>query len=164
MSFWLIILPLVGGVVSALTMNANSRVWYDKLHKPSWNPPSWVFGPVWTTLYLLMGVASFLVWKKCPAGVFALPMLIYGAQLLLNWAWSPVFFGAQNPTAALRVIVMLWILVAATIVAFWSVSPLAGALLLPYILWVTLATALNFSIVRLNPGSTQASKPSQPRP
>lgn len=123
--------------------------WYDGLAKPSFNPPSWVFGPVWTTLYLLMGVAAWLVWDRQRAAARG-ALTLFVVQLIANAAWSWLFFGEQNPGLALLDIVVLWLLILATTIAFWRLHPVAGALLLPYLAWVTFATALNFEIWRLN--------------
>ncbi len=123
--------------------------WYDTLDKPSFNPPSWVFGPVWTTLYLLMAVAAWLVWRsddrrRRPA------LALFAGQLVLNAVWSPLFFGARLPGWALAEIVVLWLAVAATTAWFWSIDRRAGALLVPYLAWVSFAAVLNAEIVRLN--------------
>ncbi len=123
--------------------------WYRALDKPTWNPPSWVFGPVWSVLYLLMGISLWLVWRR--VGLLALPVGVFAIQLVLNAAWSGLFFGLQNPGAAFAEIVVLWAAIVATIVVFWRVTPVAGALLLPYIAWVSFAAVLNFTIWRLNP-------------
>ncbi len=122
--------------------------WYQELAKPSWNPPNWLFGPVWSVLYLLMGIALWVVWRK--TGVLAAPIGIFAVQLVLNAAWSGLFFGLRNPGAAFAEIVVLWVAIGATIVAFWRVTPVGAILLLPYIAWVSFAAALNFTIWRLN--------------
>jgi tryptophan-rich sensory protein len=147
------ILALVGFVLAAFVAGAvgarfTPGAWYAELTKPSWNPPSWVFGPVWSTLYLLMGIAAWLVWKR--AG-FGLPLLFWGLQLVVNALWSYLFFGLQRPDLALIDIVLLLGLIVATLAAFRPVSPVAAALLLPYLLWVAFATALNLTLWRLNP-------------
>jgi tryptophan-rich sensory protein len=121
------------------------------LNKPSWQPPAWLFGPVWTLLYVLMGIALYLVWR---AGLAAkgvkLALAIFFVQLVLNALWSFAFFGAESPLAGLVVIVALWAMIAATIAAFAPVSRAAAALLVPYILWVSFATVLNAAIYLLN--------------
>ncbi|MGC8743726.1 MAG: TspO/MBR family protein [Verrucomicrobiia bacterium] len=123
------------------------RDWYPSLVKPSWTPPSWVFGPVWTLLYALMAIAAWLVWRKdgwsSALGLFAI-------QLTLNAAWSPLFFGLRRIDLALIDIVALWVAIVATIVAFAKKSPLAAWLLTPYLLWTSFASALNFTLWRLN--------------
>jgi len=125
--------------------------WYAGLRKPWFTPPDWLFGPVWITLYLLMGIAAYLVWSRGTArpGVRT-ALAVFLVQLLLNAAWSPVFFGLRSPLAGAVVIVLLWLAIAATIFLFWKVSRSAALLLLPYLLWVTLASALNMAIYFLN--------------
>jgi translocator protein len=123
--------------------------WYAQLHKPSWTPPDWLFGPVWSALYLMMGVAAWLVWRRgghAARGALALFLV----QLALNAAWTPAFFGLRNPGLGLIVILALWIAIAAAINAFWRQHRAAAALLVPYWAWVTYATALNFAVWRLN--------------
>lgn len=125
------------------------REWYPSLRKPSWTPPSWLFGPVWTLLYIAMGVAAWLVWRESATHDVAGALAWYGAQLALNAAWSLVFFGRRAPVPGLVVIVLLWWAIAATIASFMPISPLAGWLLVPYLAWVTFATALNGAIAAL---------------
>ncbi|GAA5142078.1 tryptophan-rich sensory protein [Prosthecobacter algae] len=125
--------------------------WYAALSKPSWNPPSWVFGPAWTLLYTLMAVAAWLVWKRGGFGSQKRPLSLYFIQLALNAAWTPVFFGAHQLGAALAVIVALWVFIGLTLLHFWQVSRAAGLLFVPYLAWVSFATALNFTLWRLNP-------------
>lgn len=125
--------------------------WYAGLEKPSWNPPAWVFAPVWTALYALMAVAGWLVWRQ--PGRLTLRRLALGAfavQLVLNGAWSWLFFGLHRPGLALAEIVVLWLAIVATTLLFWRVRPLAGGLLLPYLAWVSFAVALNAALWRLN--------------
>jgi tryptophan-rich sensory protein len=126
------------------------RDWYPMLHKPSWTPPSRLFGPVWTILYLMMAIAAWLVWRRRGFVSVHSPLVLFAFQLALNAAWSPLFFGLKNPSAGLLDIVPLWAAILATIVAFWKISPAAGALLVPYWLWVGFATALNFAIWKMN--------------
>lgn len=123
--------------------------WYDTLDKPSFNPPSWVFGPVWTTLYLLMAVAAWLVWRTDDRRRRT-ALTLFAVQLVLNAAWSPLFFGARLPGWALAEIAVLWLAVALTASWFWSIDRRAGALLVPYLAWVSFAAVLNAEIVRLN--------------
>lgn len=127
------------------------REWYPALRKPSWNPPNALFGPVWTILYLAMAVAVWLVWRSGGDVTFAVGL--FALQLVLNVAWSVVFFGQRNLRGALVVIAGLWLAIAATLVVFASIDPLAGALFLPYLAWVTFASILNGAIARLNPSS-----------
>ncbi|MBK8037433.1 MAG: tryptophan-rich sensory protein [Verrucomicrobiaceae bacterium] len=121
--------------------------WYQTLEKPSWNPPSWIFGPVWTLLYLGMAVAAWLVWKRGEQGH---ALRLYVVQLALNAAWTPVFFGAHQLGAAFIVIVCMWIAILLTLRAFWTVSRPAGLLFVPYLAWVSFASMLNFTLWRLN--------------
>jgi len=125
--------------------------WYASLPKPSWTPPNWVFGPVWTVLYLSMAIAAWLVWRRGGFPGAKLPLALFAAQLALNVAWSGLFFGLRTPGAALAEIVLLWLFILATAIAFWPISRVAAWLMLPYLLWVTYAAGLNYSIWRLNP-------------
>ena len=123
--------------------------YYGRLDKPAWAPPPWVFGPVWTLLYAMIGVAAWLVAKR--GGADARPALgLWGVQIVLNAAWTPIFFGLRSPGVALVEIIVMWIAIAATTVAFFARRTAAGALLLPYLAWVTFATVLNFEIWRRN--------------
>lgn len=127
--------------------------WYDTLRKPRWTPPDWLFPVAWTTLYFLM---SFAAMRAALAEDNAVPLALWGLQIALNTLWSPVFFGLHRLGAAMVVIVCLWCAVAATTVAFWIADPLAGLCFLPYLLWVTIAGALNASVLRLNRDATPA--------
>lgn len=122
--------------------------WYVALHKPAWNPPSWIFGPVWTALYLCMAVAAWLVWKRTG---WRRPLVPYFIQLALNAAWTPIFFGAHQPGWALAVILLLWAAILLTLLGFHRVSRPAGWLFMPYLAWVTFAAFLNFTLWRMNP-------------
>jgi tryptophan-rich sensory protein len=124
--------------------------WYPTLVRPAWTPPAWAFGPVWTALYLLMAVAAWLVWRERARAAVGVPLALYAAQLVLNVAWSGLFFGLRSPAAALADIAALWLAIAATLVAFARVRPLAAGLLAPYLAWVTYAAALNWALWRLN--------------
>jgi translocator protein len=138
----------VAGIIGSAATLENVRTWYPTLTKPTWNPPNWIFGPVWTTLYLLMGTAAWRVWRYGPA---VRPLVIgYFAHLLANALWSIVFFGLKQPAWALADIVVLWGLLVWLLTGFWRTDRLAGVLWLPYVLWVTFAGALNIAIVRLN--------------
>jgi len=127
------------------------REWYPSLRKPPWNPPNAVFGPVWTVLYCAMAVAAWLAWRT--GADVTLALSLFAAQLVLNVAWSVVFFGLRQVRAGFVVIVCLWLAIAATLVGFASIDPVAGALFVPYLLWVTFASFLNGAIARLNPAS-----------
>ncbi|KAL6771746.1 hypothetical protein ACKKBG_A27660 [Auxenochlorella protothecoides x Auxenochlorella symbiontica] len=144
-----IAVPLAGGTLIGLALKDETRgVWYKTLKKPSWNPPAWVFGPVWTALYSAMGYASWRVWQ---AGGGQLPLGLYAAQLALNFAWSPLFFGAKALGVAAVDITALVGMVAATIYEFQKVDPVAAQLLYPYLAWVTFAAALNYNLAANNP-------------
>jgi benzodiazapine receptor len=124
--------------------------WYSDLSKPSWTPPGWLFGPVWTLLYASIGVAGWLAWEASAGRPRLLPFGVFAAQLILNGLWSWLFFGLRRPDLALVNIVAMVILIAANIVLFARLRGLAGGLLVPYLLWVGFATALNAAIWRLN--------------
>jgi len=124
--------------------------WYLQLNKPSWNPPGWIFGPVWTALYLAMAVAAWLIWRRDGFSGAPLALGLFLVQLTLNGVWSWLFFGLHRPGLALVDILLLWVFIAATLLAFWSRHWLAGALLSPYLLWVTFAAFLNFTLWRMN--------------
>lgn len=125
--------------------------WYASLVKPALTPPSWIFSPVWTVLYVLMAVSAFLIWKKgWRRKEVRVALMAFGFQLALNLVWSPLFFGLQSPRLALLDIVLLLAAISWTMVAFWRLSRTAAYLLLPYLVWVAFATYLNFSIWRLN--------------
>ena len=143
--------PLAAGMVSALAGSAAASGWYDSLRKPVFTPPAWLFGPAWTALYLLMGVAAFLVWRTGfdSPGV-KLALAVFLIQLILNALWSVFFFGLRSPLAGLVDIAALWLAIVATIVLFFRVSTVAGFMLLPYIGWVTFAAILNAAILVLN--------------
>jgi len=135
----------------ALSTWARPDAWYAALVKPAWNPPGWVFGPVWTTLYLLMGTAAWLVWRRGGWGAQRRPLGWFVAQLALNTLWTPLFFGFHRIDLALLDIVVLWGVIVATIVAFARTSHIAAWLLAPYLAWVSFATFLTFTLWRLNP-------------
>jgi tryptophan-rich sensory protein len=141
----------LAGILGSVFTASSVSTWYTTLERPALNPPGWVFGPVWTTLYALMGIAAYLVWKKgFGRKDVRVALGIFGVQLVLNTLWSILFFGMQNPGAAFIEIIFLWFAILATIIAFAKISKLAAWLLMPYILWVTFASYLNFSIWILN--------------
>lgn len=148
--FSLVIFLVACFAVAALGSLATSPEipgWYATLSKPSWTPPSWLFGPVWTTLYAMMAVAAWLVWRRDGWGG---AITFFIVQLVLNLAWSFIFFKFHSPGLAFIEIVLLWTAIVATTVKFAGVAQTAALLLVPYLLWVTFAAALNFSIWRLN--------------
>lgn len=136
--------------VGALFTSPNVPGWYANLDKPSWTPPSWVFGPVWSFLYLLMGISAWQVWRSAGSRPAVVPLVLFGIQLVLNMVWSGLFFGLRSPGAALIDIVLLWWAILATTIAFWGRSVPAGWLMLPYLAWVSFAAALNLAIWYLN--------------
>jgi len=145
--FCIVVCLGAAGIGSLLTTQG-LRPWYANLKKPSWTPPNWLFGPVWTILFIAMAIAAWLVWWR--VGLTAAPMQLFLLQLLLNVAWSALFFRLRSPGLAFAEIVMLWFAILATSIEFWRAVPAAGWLLLPYLIWVSYATALNYSIWRLN--------------
>lgn len=141
---------LIGLIGSVFTIPA-IPIWYATLNKPPFSPPNWIFGPVWTLLYFLMGVSFYLIWKQGwakkkirTAGEYFL------AQLALNFVWTPIFFGLKSTLTALLVIIALWITIVLTMKKFYPLSKLSFYLLIPYLLWVSFATLLNAAIVVLN--------------
>ena len=129
----------------------SSTGWYQNLKKPSFNPPGWVFGPAWTILYIMMGISAFLILQKGLSGrAIQFALLLFTVQLLLNAIWTPLFFGLKSPLLAFIDVVLLWFGILVTIVKFYGLSKPAAVLLIPYLLWVTFASVLNFAILLLN--------------
>ena len=147
---WLVICLAAETAGAFLTGPGIRSGWYASLAKPSWTPPSWVFGPVWTLLYAAMGVAAWMVWQREEGLRRHGRLWLFGAQLAANVIWSALFFTFHDPGAAMADLVVLWILVVSTAVAFWRIHRPAGLLLVPYLAWLTYAATLNFSIWRLN--------------
>jgi len=144
-------IPVAVGGLSGFITAQGVRDWYPTLIKPSFNPPAWVFGPVWTLLYLMMGIAAFMVWQRgWNQGAVKAALALFAFQLLLNGLWSVLFFGMRAPGLAFAEILLLWVSIGGTVVLFWRVDPVAGMLLLPYQAWVTFAAVLNASIWILN--------------
>jgi benzodiazapine receptor len=139
---------LVVGVTASVFTEPNIAGWYAALTKPSFNPPNWIFAPVWTALYVAMAVAAWRAWRV--AGVMSVPMMLYFLQLTLNFAWSLIFFSLHLTDVALIDIAALWIAILATMIAFFRTDRIAGLLMLPYLAWVSFASALNYEIWRLN--------------
>ena len=133
--------------LGSVATTPNIPTWYATLAKPAWNPPNWLFGPVWTVLYICMAVAAWLIWRQ--DGVRG-PLTLFAVQLVLNAAWSWLFFWFHMPGAAFIEILTLLVAIAATTIAFWPRSKAAGILMLPYLGWVAFASVLNFAIWRLN--------------
>jgi tryptophan-rich sensory protein len=124
--------------------------WYANLHKPPWSPPNWIFAPVWTLLYTLMGISAWMIWKRGGLAAAVLPLVLFSIQLVLNGLWSWLFFGLKSMALAFTEIMVLWLAILATILAFWVREPLAAVLLVPYLLWVGFAAFLNFTLWQLN--------------
>lgn len=150
-----ILVSASAGVIGSVFTARSVTTWYADLAKPAFTPPGWLFGPVWTVLYIMMGVALYLVWQKSSGGGRDVvpAVVLFFTQLLLNAAWSVIFFGEREIFIALVEISVLWVLVLLTVISFWRVTPVAGVLLLPYLLWVGFAAVLNHSIWQLNRGA-----------
>ncbi len=147
-----LIAPQVAGLIGSVFTVTSVTGWYSTIVRPDFAPPNWIFGPVWTTLFVLMGIALFLVWKKEDAQKkkVKLALQFFAVQLVLNTLWSIIFFGLQSPGWAFVEIIFLWISIALTLYLFAPISRLAAWLLVPYLAWVTFAAYLNFSIWMLN--------------
>lgn len=145
---WLFAAFAAGAVAAVASVDAAS--FYAQLSKPSWAPPAWVFGPVWSTLYALMGVAAWLVWRA--PGPQGLALSLFGAQLAANALWSWLFFGWHRGALAAVEVLVLLALILGTVVAFWRTSRLAALLLVPYLLWVSFASVLTWAVWQSNPG------------
>lgn len=153
-----IVISELAGIVGSFFTIPSVPTWYAALAKPALNPPAWIFAPVWTILYLLMGVSLFLVWKQHSnilenvrmLRIWKISIAAFSVQLFLNALWSIIFFGLHNPGLAFLGIVFLWLAILATIVLFYKISKRAAHLLLPYILWVSFAAYLNYAIWALN--------------
>jgi benzodiazapine receptor len=146
-----ILIPLVIGYLGAIVTLPQISSWYSTLSKPWWSPPNWLFGPIWTTLYVLMGIALFLVWRE---GIHRrdvrFAILIFGVQLVLSLIWSVVFFSLHALFGSFAIVMLLWLAILANIIAFLIISKWAGLLLVPYIIWVSIASYLNYSVYLLN--------------
>ena len=148
---WLVVTFIAAAIGATASVNAST--FYAQLLQPSWAPPAWLFGPVWSALYLAMGIAAWLVWRTAKFSQTRNAMLLFLVQLALNALWSWVFFMWHEGALAFVNIVVLWCLIVATVIAFFRIQKLAGWLLVPYLVWVSFATALNFAIWQLNPQS-----------
>jgi len=147
---------IVGSLMGIASNSGFDNGWYAALEKPAFQPPSWAFGAVWTTLYTMMGIALAAILNEPPSKLRSTALTLFFVQLALNFAWSPIFFGAQMIDVALIVIVTMLVLALATANLFRQIRPVAGWLLLPYLAWLCLATALNYETGRLNPGADAA--------
>ena len=146
---WLLICFVASAIGAIASIQAES--FYQQLTQPTWAPPAWVFGPVWTTLYAMMAVSAWLVWRVDGFRANSTALTLFLIQLALNSLWSWLFFAWHLGTASFIDIIFLWSLIVLTMLAFWRVRPLAGLILVPYLLWVSFAAILNYSIWQLNP-------------
>ncbi|MDX1421817.1 MAG: TspO/MBR family protein [Kiloniellales bacterium] len=148
-------IPLIGFFVASFAAASSGAFfrpgdWYEKLAKPSWRPPNWLFGPVWAILYGMIAVSGWLVWISAEGDRLVVPIAIFGVQLVLNFLWSAIFFGMHRLGLALIEMGVLWLAILANIFAFYLIRPSAAYLLVPYLLWVNFAFVLNFAVWRLN--------------
>lgn len=148
---WLLVSFSAAAIGAVATSNAGT--FYEQLARPVWAPPASVFGPVWSALYLLMGIAAWLVWRERGSGGARPALSLFLVQLVLNALWSWIFFAWQRGVWALGEVGLLWVVILATLVAFWRVRPLAGLLLVPYLAWVSFAAALTYALWQRNPGA-----------
>jgi translocator protein len=155
MSSVLVLLGFIAACFLAALTGAVFRPgdWYERLTKPSWRPPNQLFAPVWSVLYLMIAVSGWLIWRETGFVGATLPLAIYALQLVLNAAWTPLFFGLHRIDLGFFDIVLVWLSIVATIVLFYPIHSVAAMLLLPYLAWVTFAAALNFAVWRLNPSA-----------
>lgn len=145
-----IIIPLAGGTISSF-LSGNTGESFRNLNLPDFAPPGWIFAPVWTILYIMMGIAAYLVWKKGKEGEnVTIALILYGLQLVFNFIWTPIFFGLEMRGLAFGVILILLVLIILTAKEFYNIDKRAGYLMIPYILWVLFATVLNYSIWQIN--------------
>ena len=147
---------IVGSLMGIVSNSGLTNGWYGGLERPSFQPPGWMFGAVWTALYSLLGIALAAILNEPESKRRKLALSLFAAQLTLNFAWSPVFFGSQMIDFALILIIVMLVLAVATANLFWQIRPVAGWLMLPYLLWLCIATALNYETGRLNPGADAA--------
>ena len=145
-----IILCQLAGWIGSLATIPSIPTWYETLKKPSFTPPNWIFSPVWVSLYAIMGISLFLVWRNPDKPKVKTALIFFFVQLLFNILWSVSFFGLHSPLLGLMDIILLWVAILLTIKNFFNVSKIAGLLLLPYLLWVSFAVLLNFSLWLLN--------------
>jgi tryptophan-rich sensory protein len=146
-----ILVSLLAGGLGAFFTASSVKTWYATLNRPSFSPPDWLFGPVWTTLYIMMGIAAGLLWQQGIASPAVKAAIIaFAVQLALNAIWSPLFFGQHSPLFGLIDIILLWLAIVVTIILFWQVHRTAALLLVPYFLWVSFATILNLRLWQLN--------------
>jgi len=146
-----LLLPQLAGAIGTIFTFKAISSWYQFLNKPSFSPPNWLFGPVWTTLYILMGISSFLIWQEKEKNEKAGRILkIYFLHFFLNALWSILFFGLKNILLGFLEIIILWLVIGYLLISFYKIKKIAALLWLPYFLWVSFATILNFAILKLN--------------
>jgi len=147
-----ILIVFFAGAVGTVFTLKEITTWYVTLPKPAWTPPNWVFGPVWSFLYVLMGIALFLVWREgLDRRDVQIAITVFAVQLVINVVWSLVFFGTHNIAGGLIMVIILWISILINIIVFYRISKPAGLILVPYIIWVSIASYLNYSVFILNP-------------
>lgn len=147
---------VVGSLMGIVSNSGFENGWYAALEKPAFQPPGWAFGVMWTTLYTMLGIALAAIWNEPSSLLRRTALVLFFVQLALNFAWSPIFFGAQMIDVALVTILVMLILATATANMFRRIRPVAGWLMLPYLLWLCVATALNYETGKLNPGADAA--------
>lgn len=152
--FVFILICFCAAALGGFITRGSVKTWYKTIRKPSWNPPDWVFAPVWSTLYLMMAISGWRIWEKAASVDVRYAISLFSIQLLLNIGWSAVFFGMRSIAGALVEIVFLWIAIVLTMTTFLNIDMLAGLLFLPYLLWSSFAAFLNFTIWRLNSRSS----------
>jgi translocator protein len=145
-----ILIAQTAGIIGSVFTASSVQTWFETITKPAWNPPGWLFGPVWITLYTLMGIAAYLVWQQKDAPGTKIALWIYSVHLVFNALWSILFFGLKNPGLAFAEIIVLLFLILLTTILFWKINPIAGWLMVPYITWVLFASVLNYTIWQLN--------------
>lgn len=145
-----ILISQAAGIIGSLFTMQSIPTWYSTLNKPSFSPPNYLFGPVWITLYLMIGISFFLVWRSSDSFNINIPAIVFSIQMELNALWIIIFFGMRNPMLAFFEIILLWIFIILCVMTFYSVSRTASWLLVPYLLWVSFASVLNFKIWMLN--------------
>ncbi|MCE5214586.1 MAG: tryptophan-rich sensory protein [Methanobacterium sp.] len=147
-----ILIVFFAGAVGTVYTLPEITGWYASLPKPSWTPPNWAFGPIWSSLYVLMGISLFLIWREgLGRKDVKIAVLVFAAQLVINVIWSLVFFGGHNLFGGLILVIILWISILINIIVFYRIYKPAGLILLPYLIWVTIASYLNYSVYLLNP-------------
>lgn len=145
-----ILVPLIFGFIGSIFTSSSVDTWYMSINKPSFNPPNWLFAPVWTLLFVLIGISFYLVWSKDFENNKSLALPIYGSNLILNLLWSLLFFGLKSPYLAFIEIIILWFVILGNIIVFYRISKASGLMLIPYLLWVSFASVLNYYIYILN--------------